>query len=365
MAPESWPPAGLAPPSGPAATDPAPGPGSVSPWWATPGVVPAPGFPSPAGAAGYPPAGAYPPGATGSDGAGYPAPSEPTGPGSAAGPYPPVPGLPPGAGYPPGPAYPPGPGYPPGPAYPPGPGYPPAAGYPLGPAYAPGPVYPPGSVGRPPGPLPVRGLGLAVQVLMAVGFVVGAVELVAAWGLARLVDRLQNPRNTVTEADADRADQFQQVAGLLDLLFFVITAVVFLIWFRRLRINAGWWAPEGQRRSQGWAVGGWFVPIVNFWFPFTIATDILAGSRPPGSADRSGQTLLTLWWITWVTQLVLGVAYRGMTRDPRTIDDYATIANTGVAISVVDLVLTVLAVLVVRMLTGLQARRLTAHGLPA
>ncbi|WP_420121026.1 DUF4328 domain-containing protein [Nakamurella sp.] len=211
----------------------------------------------------------------------------------------------------------------------------------------------------------MRGLGIAVQVLMAVGFVVGAVELVAAWGLARLVDRLLDPLNTVTEAEADRADQFQQTAVLLDLACFVATAIVFLIWFRRLRINAGWWAPQVQRRSQGWAVGGWFVPVVNLWFPFTIARDILAGSRPPGSADRSGQTVVTLWWIVWIVQLVLGVAYRGMTRDPRTIDDYVTIANTGVAISVVDLVLTVLAVLVVRLLTGLQERRLVADGLPA
>ena len=326
------------PPSGPAAADAAPGPGTVGPWWATPGVVPAPGFPAPPGPAGYSP-GSLPPGAAAGPGAPHPPPagsSTPPGPGAA---YPPAAGHPPGSGYPTGAGHPAGVGFPPSPAYP-----------------------PPGAVGRAPGPQPVRGLGIAVQVLMAVGLVVGVVELVAAWGLARLIDRLLDPRNTVTEAEADRADQFQQATATVSLVCFLATAVVFLIWFHRLRVNAGWWAPHRQRRGPGWAIGGWFVPVVNLWFPLTTAQDVLAGSRP--TADRSGTGKLTLWWAAWIANFVVGLAYRGLARDARTIDEYATVAGLGVFLSVLDLVLTVLAILVVRMLTGLQERRLAADGRP-
>lgn len=200
---------------------------------------------------------------------------------------------------------------------------------------------------------------------MAATFVAGVVELVAAWGLVSLIDRIARGRSRVTEADADRADQFQQVTGDLYLVCFLVTAVVFVVWFHRLRVNAGWWAPDRQRRGPGWAIGGWFVPIVNLWFPFSIAKDILAGSRPPGSPDRSGAVLLNLWWTAWIGGFVLGMVYRGMAGDATTIDDYATIASLGLAISVVDLILIVLAVLVIRMLTGLQERRLVAEGRPA
>ncbi len=73
---------------------------------------------------------------------------------------------------------------------------------------------------------------------------------------------------------------------------FLVAMVMFVVWFYRARVNAeghGW----PQRWSPGWAIAGWLVPVVNFWFPFQIMADICArwpartGARKPGDTAGS------------------------------------------------------------------------------
>lgn len=75
------------------------------------------------------------------------------------------------------------------------------------------------------------------------------------------------------------------------------TFILLLVWIYRaataaaaLRIPA--------RRSPGWAVGGWFIPVVNLWFPCQSLRDLL----PPEHPTRG--RILWLWVGTIVAQLV-------------------------------------------------------------
>jgi hypothetical protein len=72
----------------------------------------------------------------------------------------------------------------------------------------------------------------------------------------------------------------------------LIVGILFLIWFHRAATMA---AKLGlpARRSPGWAVGGFFVPIVNFWFPYRSAVDLF----PPGHPGRS---MVGRWWALWI-----------------------------------------------------------------
>jgi len=85
---------------------------------------------------------------------------------------------------------------------------------------------------------------------------------------------------------------------VLSVISAAATVVVFLVWFRRARINAehlGW----RQRRARGWAFWGWVVPIVNLWIPFQIMGDIWRAGVPP--AQRSGTAWLPVsWWVCWL-----------------------------------------------------------------
>jgi hypothetical protein len=76
------------------------------------------------------------------------------------------------------------------------------------------------------------------------------------------------------------------------------TAIVFLIWFRRARVNAERLAWR-QRRARSWAFWGWVVPIANLWIPFQIMGDIWRAGLQP--AHRAGTAWLpALWWATWL-----------------------------------------------------------------
>ncbi|SCE03205.1 protein of unknown function [Streptomyces sp. Termitarium-T10T-6] len=85
--------------------------------------------------------------------------------------------------------------------------------------------------------------------------------------------------------DGDTAERLYGIAALAQGVTLLATGVVFIIWFHRTRRNAEVFDPSVQRMGPGWAVGGWFVPIANFWFPYRVASGVWEASaqtRPDG-----------------------------------------------------------------------------------
>lgn len=77
-----------------------------------------------------------------------------------------------------------------------------------------------------------------------------------------------------------------------------VAGIVFLIWFRRARINAeghGW----HQRFARAWTFWGWIVPVVNLWIPLQVMDDIWQASFPRRSRTWIAW-LPMLWWTSWV-----------------------------------------------------------------
>jgi hypothetical protein len=84
------------------------------------------------------------------------------------------------------------------------------------------------------------------------------------------------------------------VSGVVGNFGFFVAMVMFLVWFYRARVNAeghGW----PQRLSPGWAIGAWFVPVVNFWFPFRIMVDIWRAGLPEQPRTKIA-ILPGMWW---------------------------------------------------------------------
>jgi hypothetical protein len=130
----------------------------------------------------------------------------------------------------------------------------------------------------------LRGLGNVLIVLLAV--VVAAIALrLAAGGLGL---GSAHWRRGFIDLRLDRA---------ADITIFVL-GILFVVWFRRARINAeqSTWR---QRRARGWAFWGWIVPIVSLWFPFQIMGDIWRAGLPEAQRRRTAW-LPALWWTTWL-----------------------------------------------------------------
>jgi hypothetical protein len=69
--------------------------------------------------------------------------------------------------------------------------------------------------------------------------------------------------------------------------------ILFIVWFRRARINAGHrgWR---QRRALGWTFWGWVLPVVSLWIPFQIMGDIWRAGLP-ARKRRNVAWLPALW----------------------------------------------------------------------
>jgi hypothetical protein len=72
----------------------------------------------------------------------------------------------------------------------------------------------------------------------------------------------------------------------------LIVGILFLVWFHRALTNAQSLGLP-MRRSPGWGIAGFFIPIVNLWFPYQSACDLF----PPGHPDRK---IVGRWWACYL-----------------------------------------------------------------
>jgi len=116
-----------------------------------------------------------------------------------------------------------------------------------------------------------------------------------------------------------------------------------------------------RSHGTGWAVGAWFVPILNLWRPLEIARDIWRGSDPDRPEASRGTEripgLLACWWGFFVVSNLASnaasrLAFRGDT--PEDVRDTALAFLVGDAL---DLVAAGLAVAVVHHATSRQEER--------
>jgi hypothetical protein len=130
----------------------------------------------------------------------------------------------------------------------------------------------------------------------------------------------------VSEDEITRGvERITRTGPLMDLAgyLFLGTGIAFIIWLYRARENTEIFKPRfagsyqggynsgsgAHRHAKGWAVGGWFCPIVQFWYPLQVVQDVVSASEPstePGAAKSGGiKALLSAWWASWTVFWVL------------------------------------------------------------
>jgi hypothetical protein len=132
--------------------------------------------------------------------------------------------------------------------------------------------------------LPLRALANILTVVLTV--VVAAIA-------ARLGLRLIGLQGTQWRG----TDIVRTLDTAIDVTMFGL-GILFVVWFRRARINAERFSYR-QRRARGWTFWGWIVPIVNLWFPFQIMGDIWRAGLPDQERGKTAW-LPALWWTCWL-----------------------------------------------------------------
>ncbi|MFF5703135.1 DUF4328 domain-containing protein [Streptomyces sp. NPDC012794] len=202
-----------------------------------------------------------------------------------------------------------------------------------------------------------QGLSTALTLLLGVAGVVHLYSAAAnlyAWSLMR--DVAANP-SSVPDDSLDRSDLLTGLAEGLQGLFLSVTAVVFVIWFYRVRVNGQLFRPDGFTLAGGWAIGSWFVPVGNLFLPYRVAKQTWEASvqlAPDGSYRHVSTVPVTSWWTVWAVSLVLERVFRVLYVRAESPEKLRDVSAFGTVADLTVVAAAVLAVLFVRKLTALQ-----------
>lgn len=212
------------------------------------------------------------------------------------------------------------------------------------------------------------GLGRAACVLLGAVAVADALSIVTGVRARLLLgERTEYGLAAVDETTWTHAETLYRSAGVLQTVAFLATAVLFLAWLHRVRLNAEVFDPGAHTMRPGWTIGAWFVPIGNLWLPYRVVRGIWTASVLPGTPGDRAETprpLLHAWWGTLVASEVLSRFASVRYDRAETVDDVVDALDLVAFCDALDIVAAVLAILLVRRLTAMQGERAALGALP-
>ena len=205
---------------------------------------------------------------------------------------------------------------------------------------------------------PTQGLATAVVILLSAQIAVLGLRALALLKRIRIVGMIDR-HAWVSQGSANRADAWVRGAGGLWVLVFVATIVVWCVWQHRSHLAARDLV-TGMELSPAWAVGCWFVPIVNYFKPFQAMRELWRASLgAPAWRTQSTWSVLGWWWATW-----LGFNVLGSLQSTAGGDDLEAIRRSD-SIGLVSVTLGIVAALLAVQIVRQISSRLTTAGVVA
>lgn len=123
-------------------------------------------------------------------------------------------------------------------------------------------------------------------------------------------------------AGAETNDQRQIIAAFILVVTQIAVIITFIQWFRRAYHNLHKAGIKHLRMSEGWAAGGWFVPIASWFIPVQIMSEIWQKTPEYGRSEVEGDkdskskkslVIIGVWWTAWVCSNILGIITNQLT----------------------------------------------------
>ncbi len=192
------------------------------------------------------------------------------------------------------------------------------------------------------------------------------VALVADFQQWTLTKRVATGEATLGELRTN--DSLQAFISLAQLAALIAAGILFLCWFHRAYANLKALGAEDLPHGPGWAVGYWFVPIVNLVRPATVACDIWNASDPTANAGswrrRKQPSLIIGWWLTFLLSGLVGRVGTSLWNGASDPDRLRQAAAVLLVADVLTIAAGVLAVVFVRETTTRQEARASTQQPP-
>jgi hypothetical protein len=182
------------------------------------------------------------------------------------------------------------------------------------------------------------------------GLVSGVTTLIVITTVASIVE--------IVLCATAQTESIKTVFGLFSLAYLAIlitSGVFFLRWTYRSYANLEAFGAQGLRTTPGFAVGYFFIPVLNIYQPYNIFREMWQGSNleltSTAALDRKAiktPPMLATWWLLWIFAGVLN------NLTARSSEGVQVALTFAVAYALVIAFDAYLAVTVVRRLTAMQ-----------
>ena len=193
--------------------------------------------------------------------------------------------------------------------------------------------------------------GKVVSGLLVLGLVLDAAAILSGVSQHSLLTRAASG-TVITDDEATSNDAVYGGIGIAQMALFAITGLSWLLWLSasyKAVLSVG---ARSARFTAGWAVGYWFVPVVNLWRPYQIVKDLWLRSDNANSRavldTESAPSLIGIWWAAYLAAAVSGRVLLQQSRHATTISELQNLTVAGMANDALTLLAAVFALMVVQ-----------------
>ncbi len=183
------------------------------------------------------------------------------------------------------------------------------------------------------------------------------IAIVATANEIRLLQLLRTGVSVSVQTTED-SDVFVLMANVAYFGTFFFSVVAFGFWIHRSYANLGTLGVGPLRFSPGWAVGSYFVPIMNWFRPYQVMAEIWRATDPRSLAGSDEwqhaavSPVVGLWWASWIIgAFVGGLVSRVAFADPTDFAQWVIQDQIAIGQYAILLVSALLAIAVVRSVT--------------
>lgn len=94
---------------------------------------------------------------------------------------------------------------------------------------------------------------------------------------------------------------FEWLISLAFVITMLISAITFIRWFREVYLCLS--KIKETKYSINWTIWSWFIPIINWWYPYKIMKEIYLNTKLKDQdllTDESPYSILRIWWLLWL-----------------------------------------------------------------
>ena len=175
---------------------------------------------------------------------------------------------------------------------------------------------------------------------------------------------------TIPHALAESQEARQRAVAAFELGFELAAMILLLTWLYRISQNTWLFGTEGMQYTPGWSVGWFFVPLAGLVMPYNVFHELWRANSPSATGEwrqAAVSPVLGVWWAACIASAVIHYSPLRVALGDERMTDLPGITLWlnhlwefywgRLLVDIVGIATSVLTVVVVLRLTGLQRRQ--------